>query len=636
MNHEQVLGTVGATVGAIVALLTLGLSRAPGCRALRWLALIAATAGTIGLLRAIADGFVDDRMVVWVSQLNLALSGVLVWGWVRYEAREAERAFGRLERVSGRVSLGISALSLVPSLLISVHVVRHSDGWSPVAYADVVPTALGAFAFVALLGFVCALIARYVRRWRHGQRMAGVHALGLGGFLLAGASDALDATWLHSGMHLMPLGLLWAMGWVGLGLVGQFVVGARSLAELSSRLEQDVVKRNEELATARATLLQTEGLVTLGRLSAAVAHEINNPVAVVAANLAYLRDARTSTRPTASTDEYEAIQDTLASVDRISGIVRQLGEAGELAGHGGTIFPVDLAGTIGAAVAGARARAEAPPPVTVEASGRFYVSSQEASLRQVIASLVAAAMEALRSTDSAGGVRVSTRRQGDLIQVRIEDDAPEQDDILRERRFKPYFDTRPEIVRNDVGLSVSLALVRMLGADLVLERSDENGSVVCIGLRNVPPPAVLSGSPPSSRTQRARVLIVDDDVLTRIGMRRLLGREYVLEEAGSVEQALAIVRQNQDDLDAIVCDLVMPDGGAEALMASLQQTAPRLANAVLLLTGGAVDAATGAFLAAQAHRVVRKPVDVGTLRAMIEKVRVRRGTMSGSLGRIRG
>jgi DNA-binding NarL/FixJ family response regulator len=134
----------------------------------------------------------------------------------------------------------------------------------------------------------------------------------------------------------------------------------------------------------------------------------------------------------------------------------------------------------------------------------------------------------------------------------------------------------------------------------------------------------VSSPPASSRGQRARVLLVDDDVLVRIGLRRLLGRQYAIEEAGNVEDALKSVREHGEELDAIICDLVMPDGGAGAVLEELARIAPRLARATVLLTCGAVDDATRALMEANADRVLRKPVDVETLRALIERVRLRR------------
>jgi signal transduction histidine kinase/CheY-like chemotaxis protein len=406
--------------------------------------------------------------------------------------------------------------------------------------------------------------------------------------------------------------------------VGRFARGAQELRDVTAKLQQAMGERDAELALARARLAENRQLATLGRLAAAVAHEINNPVAVVAANLGYLRDT-VAAQPSTAGDGVAAIQDTLDAVDRIAGVVRQLVEAGELVSHGTTTFPVCLASTVSSAVEIARTRVGAAPFVEVDVPSSLHVSSQEASLRQVIASLVTAALGAMRETGCGGGVRISAQRTGECIRLRVEDPAPELDDVLAERRFKPFVDTRPELVRSDVGLSISLALIRMLGAELVLERSDDRGSVVCVELRAAEAPAPAPAAPASGHSPRARLLVVDDDVLTRIGLRRLLGREYVVLEAGSVAEALDVLRGSREPIDAIVCDVVMPDGGAEALMGVLTAEEPERVETMLMLTGGAVDPASGSFLAAHAHRTVRKPVDLATLRAMIDRVRARGG-----------
>jgi signal transduction histidine kinase/ActR/RegA family two-component response regulator len=634
MNHEQVLAAVGATVGVVVALLTLGLARAPGCRGLKWLGLVTLSAGAICALRTAAEGTADDRTAATLVHLVEAMSGVLIYSWVRYEASDRDRALGRAERAMAMAAVVATVLWLVSSVA-GARVLRHGDGWSRVTYVDLSQT-FGAVVGLAGIAVVAALlVARYVRRWRGGERAAGAHALALGGLLATSMHDIIDAVWLHARMHLMPVGLLWAVLAVGVALIGRFVDGARTLAEMSGRLERGMAERNAELARARATLVETQGLVTLGRLSAAVAHEINNPVAVVAANVGYLRDSLGGVDAgIVASDSAEALEDTLSALDRIAAIVRQLGEAGELAMHGGTVFPVALAAAVAGAVAAASSRTDAAVPVDVAVASSFYVSSQETSLRQVIGSLVAGAIDAIVAGEGGGMVRVSAEAQGEQLVLRIADDAPVRDGILHERRFRPFFERRPDAVRGDVGLSVSLALVRMLGAEIAIERSGDVGSIVRIELRAVPAPAQRPSARMSTRAPRARVLIVDDDLLTRIGLRRLLGREYVIEEASSVEQALAIVESDGDDLDAIVCDVVMPDGGAEALLAVLEERAPTLADATLLLTGGAIDERTGAFLGKNADRLVRKPVDVATLRATLERVRIHRsGSSVPSLGR---
>lgn len=218
---------------------------------------------------------------------------------------------------------------------------------------------------------------------------------------------------------------------------------------------------------------------------------------------------------------------------------------------------------------------------------------------------------------------VATRQDG-KIALRVVDPYPGADEAGRARRFDPFLSARPTSVARGVGLSVSVVLLRVFGGEMALERADDGGSTVRIDLQAAEAPAQRSEARDSSRSPRARVLLVDDDVLVRIGLRRLLGREYVLDEAGSVEEALSLVRAHGEDIDVIVCDLVMPDGGGGKLLEDVERLEPRLARAMVLMTGGAVDEATQAVLDANAERVLRKPVDVASLRALIERIRRRR------------
>jgi signal transduction histidine kinase/ActR/RegA family two-component response regulator len=626
MNLDQLLATIGATVGIAVALATIGLSRAPGCRELRWLGVITGAAGVACAMRPLAEGLDGDTVARVFARIGMGAGGILSYGWLRYEAAEARRPASRLDRAMGATLLAFAAVALVPSAVLGQQVVRHTDGWSGARYIDVAPTLTGAVALTILFAVPGLVLLRYAKRARRGERGAAAHAVALVGLMLSGMTDVVDGTWVHAWPHLMPLGLLWTIVTVSVVLVGRFVAGARSLADLSGRLNETIAERTVELASTRATLAETEQLATLGRLSAAVAHEINNPAAVVAANLSYLRDTMGAdgARLDAArlNEETAAIGDTLESIDRIVRIVRQLGEAGEHAVHGGTTAPVALADLARLAVGNLDAALR--DRVSVDVPEWLHAASQEASIRQVLASLVASAHEAVRANDGDGRIVIRGERHGDRALLRIEDPAPEADDVLRARRFAPFTDPRPTVVRGDVGLTVSVALLRMFGGYIRVERADDSGSVVCIDLRAAEAPAQPAEEPVSSTGQRARVLVVDDDVLTRIGFRRLLGREYAVEEAGGVAEALDRVRDHGEDIDVIVCDVVMPDGGAERLLAELGRVAPQLARAMVLLTGGAVDAPTEALLREHAELALRKPVDVATLRALVEKVRRRR------------
>jgi signal transduction histidine kinase/ActR/RegA family two-component response regulator len=617
MTFPFVLAVCGATLGGFFVLLSLSFATAPGWHGLRWFAVIAGTAGCFCASIAVAISTTDDGTVTALARVCFSLAAINSLAWVRYSATHPPRG---LERALEGLALAAAALGLVPGVFFGSDVVRNGHGWWHSDYVIVLPTPLGVVAFAVIFGVVLVPFGRYWARWRAGESGAGAHVLALGALGVTGALDVIDCAWVRAWPRLAPLGFIFTVAAVGWTLARRFVASACELEALSTRLDAIVVERTSELASAQASLAQHEKFAVLGRLSGAVAHEINNPAAAVAANLGYMRDVLTRDG-TAPEGFAEVIRETLESVDRIAGIVQRLGDAGELAIRGAPSSPVSVAETVRHAATDAHADLGSGVALAFDVPEDLYVSTQEASLKQVVTGLIVIAARAMRAAQCSGRIVVEATRRDDRVVLRVSDPCPEVDGA---HRFEPFLSARPTAMARGVGLSVSVVLLRVFGGELALERADGAGSVVRIELHAVETPAPTAEVADSSRSARVRVLFVDDEELVRVGFRRLLGREYVFEEASSVEEALALLRTDGDHIDAIVCDLVMPDGGAGRLLEEVKRLAPPLALATVLITGGAVDEETRAVLDANEGRVLRKPVDVRSLRKLIEQVRRRR------------
>jgi C4-dicarboxylate-specific signal transduction histidine kinase len=106
----------------------------------------------------------------------------------------------------------------------------------------------------------------------------------------------------------------------------RFVVDARRLEKLSSRLEQEVHDRTRELSRAQDELARSELLAAVSRLAAAVAHEINNPAAIALASLGYLTEESGASRrlPDDGAQALAGATEVIARIARIARIVRQL------------------------------------------------------------------------------------------------------------------------------------------------------------------------------------------------------------------------------------------------------------------------------------------------------------------------
>ncbi|HUK45694.1 MAG TPA: response regulator, partial [Gaiellaceae bacterium] len=84
------------------------------------------------------------------------------------------------------------------------------------------------------------------------------------------------------------------------------------------------------------------------------------------------------------------------------------------------------------------------------------------------------------------------------------------------------------------------------------------------------------------------ILVVDDDQAVRDALRRELGQRCALTVSDGVEQAVQLLEGDQE-WDIVLCDLMMPGGGGEALFESVSARWPQLSKRVVFITGGASD-----------------------------------------------
>ena len=118
----------------------------------------------------------------------------------------------------------------------------------------------------------------------------------------------------------------------------------------------------------------------------------------------------------------------------------------------------------------------------------------------------------------------------------------------------------------------------------------------------------------TDRTNRIRLLLVEDDAGIRFALREFLSTSgYEVSEAESCEGALKAVRQSQPDL--LLLDFALPDGDALSLLPRLREIAPDLG--IVLLTGfGTVDLAVRAIKSGADHFLC-KPVQLPELDSIL-------------------
>jgi CheY-like chemotaxis protein len=121
---------------------------------------------------------------------------------------------------------------------------------------------------------------------------------------------------------------------------------------------------------------------------------------------------------------------------------------------------------------------------------------------------------------------------------------------------------------------------------------------------------------------RPRVLIVDDEPQLRKSLARALSRDAVVETAASMREALDHLRSGAQ-FDVILSDVMMPDGSGMDLHDAIKAEFPERVRGLVFMSGG-ISPALEARMALLSNRLIEKPVDVATLRALLSSL-VREG-----------
>jgi PAS domain S-box-containing protein len=396
----------------------------------------------------------------------------------------------------------------------------------------------------------------------------------------------------------------------------------------------------EVIARQRDALRQSEKLGAMGALLAGVAHELNNPLAIVMGRAGLLEE---KTEGTPLHADARRIRDAAERCGRIVRTFLNMARS-RPARHA----PVQLNDLVRAAadMLGYTLRSH-----DIELELRLLPELPEVmadgdQIGQVVLNLIVNAQQALAAHD--GGPRRITVHSGRVQQrgaagvawLRVTDSGPGVPPAVRERVFEPFFTTKAEGAGTGLGLSVSRSIVREHGGELELEPAVE-GQGAAFTLR-LPLPAQAAAAapaaapvmpPPASAVAAtaARLLVVDDEPGIVELLRRLL-EEAGYEVAAADSGALALALLDSARFDAVVSDLRMPDMDGAALWQALRRRHPALAGRLLFVTGDTLSATARRILDATGCPHLNKPFTREDLLLQVARVLQGAAGESGDAG----
>ncbi|HSO24550.1 MAG TPA: response regulator [Chondromyces sp.] len=238
----------------------------------------------------------------------------------------------------------------------------------------------------------------------------------------------------------------------------------------------------ERSAELRTQLFHASKLASVGELATGVAHEINNPLAVIVAASGVVRDAFNPEFALEPSREVvlKEIDNIDSAVFRARTITRQLLDYGRK--YEPTLEPCNVNLILDEVIGGLKAREfeiEGIEIIRDYDPGLPDILLDRDKIRQVFLNLINNAGDAMAA---GGAVTVTTRRHQDDITVSVKDTGIGIPAEIADQIFNPFFTTKEVGKGTGLGLSVSLNIVESLGGTIKVQSIEGAGSVFTVTL----------------------------------------------------------------------------------------------------------------------------------------------------------
>jgi two-component system NtrC family sensor kinase len=236
-----------------------------------------------------------------------------------------------------------------------------------------------------------------------------------------------------------------------------------------------VARDLREVVSLRSRLVVSDRLAAVGQLAAGVAHEVNNPMAYVRANLSAIGSVLETVRsklPSELVHDLEAeleegrelVDESVDGVDRVAAIVRDVKDFSHAGG--GAHERIELQPLLEAVLR--VAMPQLPAGCLIQ---RCYqevpeVEGSAQELKQVFLNLL---INAFQSSHEGGEIRVGTTCRDGWVVVFVQDEGCGISDDEIEHIFDPFFTTKPVGEGTGLGLSISYQIVRNHGGEITVD-----------------------------------------------------------------------------------------------------------------------------------------------------------------------
>jgi len=389
-----------------------------------------------------------------------------------------------------------------------------------------------------------------------------------------------------------------------------------------------LVRDITEQRRTQTQLQQAEKLAAMGQLVSGVAHEINNPAAIISGF------AQTLLLDQLAPDHRETIQMMYDEATRIGRITSNLLAFARAGSKDRTL--VELNEIVRRTFA-LRSYHLTTLNITVnleldEANPKAWANGAE--VQQLLLNLLINAEQALMTVSGRRVITIRTMAAGDDgVELQVADTGPGIPAEIQEKIFDPFFTTKPEGTGTGLGLSICYGIAHDHGGRISVSSLPGHGATFAIALprdartrqRSTPPPMEI---PEEARESDGRggeiggalsVLLIDDEEGLRRAVVNFLKRRgmhiIAVEDGGD---ALRVLRRER--FDVIVSDVRMPGMSGGEFLERLRREHPAMVQRLIFTTGDTFAADTASLLKDSGVPSLVKPYDFAKLEETLRQV----------------
>ena len=245
------------------------------------------------------------------------------------------------------------------------------------------------------------------------------------------------------------------------------------LRALNRRLQREIAEREKverTLQVAEQTIAQSSKLAALGEMSAAVSHELNQPLAAMKTYLAGAKLLLQRERPDEALSSFQRIDDLL---ERMGALTRQLKS---YARKGTDAFePVDVRAAVSTALSlmEPQLKSRAVNIVRIMPDEPVMILGDRLRLEQVIINVLRNALDATKAaTNPTVEILLAA---GDIVSLQIRDNGPGIENL--DELFEPFYTTKQPGDGVGLGLAISSGIVNDLGGRLTARNAVDGGAI---------------------------------------------------------------------------------------------------------------------------------------------------------------